>query len=286
MNPAERCKVLTNSVHYADISAMPSDAALMTTCFSEYCSDASSEEGIYVLQESTEGSELRKEEREWVGREGVVREPEMGKAEKTVKRSNALKGGKDKVDLLQALLVQREAQKEAYFQESIRKEKECLALKEAVLKLQGDIATQECEKESLIKLHSEAETAWQERLQALEAAKSDLQQESSLLETHAERLAQALADAEGEKLELMKRKTTLEAKLAVPLPAPSSILICPTQSCSTQYELHTEVQLPCAPPSSPPVSHSSFTLWGCVFLALCLLLFKLSEDLRSHILVL
>jgi len=290
MNPTERCEVLTSSVHYADISVTPSDAAMQTTCFSEYCSDASSEEGAYVLQEVGQGSEQCRQEGEWVGKEAVVWGTEsgqkVGRAEKTVKRSKLLKGEKDKVDLLQALLVQREAQKDAYFQESIRKEKECFALKEAVLKLQGDIQATECEKERLVKLQSEAEASWQERLQALESVNSDLLQESTLLETHAQRLTQALADAEEEKLELMRARAVLEAKLTVPVSLPSSPPLSHTQTCSTQYETHTEEnRLPCVPPA-PPTPRSHLLQWGCVFLALVLVLLELSEDLRRHMLVL
>lgn len=284
---------LSNPVQKPEIS--PSDAAMMNTCFSEYCSDTSSEEGVFVLQEqlgeSLESTKQSKEAGKWVGRESAGGEEGNEKAEKTVKRQKESRGERDKVDLLQALLVQREAQKDTYFQESIRKERECFALKEALLRLQADIQTKECEKESLIKSQNEAEAEWKQRLEALETANSDMQQVSTLLETHAQQLTQALADAEGEKLKLMRAKTVLEAKLAVlpPLPAVHSPPASHTQACSTQYESHTEeVKIPSVPRIYPvPVSLiSKLRPWCSLLLALCLLLYVLSQDLRTHLLVL
>lgn len=62
-------------------------------------------------------------------------------ADQTLRLSTDLKSEQAKVDSLQQLLMQREMQKQAFFLQSLKKEEECLRLREQLLRLQSQEVT-------------------------------------------------------------------------------------------------------------------------------------------------
>lgn len=85
----------------------------------------------------TEGSpeptrRVRKAERLCGSMESLV-----GASNEVLRLSFDLKGEQARVDSLQMLLMQRETQKQAFFLQSLKKEEECVRLREQLLQLQA-----------------------------------------------------------------------------------------------------------------------------------------------------
>lgn len=85
----------------------------------------------------TEGSpeptrRIRKEERLYESVESL-----LGPSDQALRLSFDLKSEQAKVDSLQTLLMQRESQKQAFFLQSLKKEEECVHLREQLLRLQS-----------------------------------------------------------------------------------------------------------------------------------------------------
>lgn len=276
------------------LSPAPSEIALIPICFSEYVSDASSEESTFTLQSDLRLGSERLPQTDFPLRCSETHplfgtSSEQDTQEVTVRLPDSrLCREPEKVDILHALLLQREAQKEVYFQDSVRKGKECVALKTELLGLKEDLIAKECECDSLLKSQKETEVVLKEKVRRLKAANTDLQQVSHLLETQTQELVQALAAAEQDKLTLMKDRTVLQARLAtqsVATPVKQPLVL--RQSTASQAEVTVQAERVSVNSvvACEEQNNSHMQLWSGLLLSFSLVVYVLTQVVRDRLLV-